>query len=105
LQELKDYINQYRNMDQYDEMLFIETCSANRVARLMRSTGIKARHKRRRLPDQPLSAILAKHSIQRGASARRRKSAVCKSRLEGGRETGRSDVLMRPVLLLITFYQ
>lgn len=46
-QELKDYINQYRNMDQYDEILFIETCSVIRIARLMRSAGIKARHKRR----------------------------------------------------------
>jgi putative transposase len=37
-----------------------ETCSANRVARLMRSAGIKARHKRRRLPGQPVSAV---HSV------------------------------------------
>lgn len=37
-----------------------ETCSVNRVARLMQSAGIKARHKRRRLPGQMLSVA---HSI------------------------------------------
>ena len=35
-------------------------CSVNRVARLMRAAGIKARHKRRRLPGQLLSVV---HSV------------------------------------------
>ena len=35
-------------------------CSENRVARLMKSAGIKARHKRRRMPGQPLSVV---HSV------------------------------------------
>ena len=34
-----------------------ETCSVNRVARLMQSAGIKARHKRCRLPGQLVSAV------------------------------------------------
>jgi putative transposase len=37
-----------------------ETCSLNRVARLMRLAGIKARHKRRRLPGQVTSPV---HSV------------------------------------------
>lgn len=37
-----------------------ESCSVNRVARLMQAAGIKARHKRRRLPGQILSVV---HSI------------------------------------------
>jgi putative transposase len=37
-----------------------ETCSVNRVARLMQAAGIKARHKRRRVPGQLVSAV---HSI------------------------------------------
>lgn len=37
-----------------------EPCSVNRVARLMQSAGLKARHKRRRLPGQSLSVV---HSI------------------------------------------
>jgi len=36
------------------------TCSVNRVARLMQTAGIKARHKRRRMPGQLVSAI---HSV------------------------------------------
>jgi putative transposase len=35
-------------------------CSVNRVARLMQTAGIKARHKRRRLPGQVLSVV---HSV------------------------------------------
>src|SRR3954447_14133553 len=37
-----------------------ETCSVNRVARLMQVAGIKARNKRRRLPGQPVTAV---HSV------------------------------------------
>jgi putative transposase len=37
-----------------------EICSVNRVARLMQAAGIKARHKRRRLPGQLVSAV---HSV------------------------------------------
>jgi putative transposase len=37
-----------------------EICSVNRVARLMQAAGIKARHKRRRLPGQRVSAV---HSV------------------------------------------
>ena len=37
-----------------------EVCSENRGARLMRMAGIKARHKRRRMPEQPLSVV---HSV------------------------------------------
>ena len=37
-----------------------ETCSVNRVARLMQAAGIKARHKRRRVPGQLVSAV---HSV------------------------------------------
>lgn len=37
-----------------------EVCSENRVARLMRMAGIKARHKRRRMPGQHLSVV---HSV------------------------------------------
>jgi putative transposase len=37
-----------------------ETCSVNRVARLMQVAGIKARHKRRRVPGQLVSAV---HSV------------------------------------------
>lgn len=37
-----------------------EACSVNRVARLMQAAGIKARHKRRRLPGQLLPVV---HSI------------------------------------------
>ena len=37
-----------------------ETCSLNRVARLMQIAGIKARHKRRRLPSQLASVV---HSV------------------------------------------
>lgn len=37
-----------------------ETCSVNRVARLMQMAGIKARHKRRRLPSQLASVV---HSV------------------------------------------
>lgn len=36
------------------------SCSVNRVARLMQGAGLKARHKRRRLPGQNLSVV---HSI------------------------------------------
>lgn len=44
----------------YDLQAAGETCSVNRVARLMRSAGIKARHKRCRVPGQPVSAA---HSV------------------------------------------
>jgi putative transposase len=37
-----------------------ETCSVNRVARLMQIAGLKARHKRRRLPGQVASPV---HSV------------------------------------------
>ena len=37
-----------------------EVCSENRVARLMQIAGIKARHKRRRMPGQHLSVV---HSV------------------------------------------
>jgi putative transposase len=37
-----------------------ETCSINRVARLMQAAGIKARHKRRRVPGQLVSSV---HSV------------------------------------------
>ena len=37
-----------------------ETCSVNRVARLMQAAGIKARQKRRRVPGQLVSAV---HSV------------------------------------------
>lgn len=37
-----------------------ETCSVNRVARLMQAAGIKARHKRRRMPGQLASVV---HSV------------------------------------------
>jgi putative transposase len=37
-----------------------EVCSENRVARLMRIAGIKARHKRRRMPGQHLPVV---HSV------------------------------------------
>lgn len=37
-----------------------ETCSVNRVARLMQAAGIKARHKRRRVPGQLVSPV---HSV------------------------------------------
>lgn len=37
-----------------------EPCSVNRVARLMQSAGLKARHIRRRLPGQNLSVV---HSV------------------------------------------
>jgi putative transposase len=36
------------------------TCSVNRVARLMQAAGMKARHKRRRMPGQMLSVV---HSV------------------------------------------
>lgn len=36
------------------------TCSVNRVARLMQAAGIKARHKRRRMPGQLVSVV---HSV------------------------------------------
>jgi len=38
-----------------------EVCSVNRVARLMKEAGIKARHKRRRMPND--SALATVHSI------------------------------------------
>jgi putative transposase len=38
-----------------------ENCSVNRVARLMQVAGIKARHKRRRLPGQQMLSVV--HSI------------------------------------------
>jgi putative transposase len=37
-----------------------QTCSVNRVARLMQAAAIKARHKRRRVPGQLVSAV---HSV------------------------------------------
>lgn len=37
-----------------------QTCSVNRVARLMQAAGIKARHKRRRMPGQLISVV---HSV------------------------------------------
>jgi hypothetical protein len=45
-----------------------ETCSVNRVARLMQVAGIKARHKRRRLPGQPVSARTLGGAQSAGAS-------------------------------------